>query len=227
MDSLPADALHSVLEKLDPAGLLAATSTCRRLHTAAAQDSVLWRDLCRRRWGGGLNTALWALPLQPAPLAHHICHHQQQQQQQQQQLLHGRPNYKALFLRDNGWAAPRFAVQRYAGSAWSDELAAVHASTADDGTTTVAVSSSRELRILEAGPEASATLRVRRAADVARHSGGEVWSAVAAVSAGQGLVAAGGCGGRLALWRLPEAGGQGPSAHAVQPTAVLPFPDRE
>lgn len=216
MDSLPHDALNHVLEKLGPSDLLAASSTCRHLRAAAAPDSELWHGLCRRRWAGGLNAALWALTAQPSFQGQHS--HQQQQQQQP-----GRPNYKSLFVRDNGWAAPRFAVRQYAGSSWSDEVAAASASTADDGTTTVADSSTRELRVLQAGPEPHAALRVQRAADVARHSGDEIWSAVTALRCGEGLVAAGGCFGTLALWRLPEAGGQGPSALSVQPAAVLPY----
>lgn len=218
METLPADALNAVLAKLDHIDLLAASSACRQMRAAATADSALWRALCTRRWHGTLNTALW--PLRPSAPP--------QQPQQQPQQQQPRADYRAVFASDNGWSAPRLATQRYAGSSWSDELVALHPSTAPDGTTTIVVSSCKELRILEAGPSPEDQVQIRRAANVALRSGRELWSSVAAlpatVAGAEGLVAAGGCHGRLALFRLPEAHGSAPSADVMEPASSLVFP---
>lgn len=93
-DALPLspDALHVICSHLEFADLLSASTACRQLH-AAASAPQLWERLCRRRWAGSLNTSLFRGDARRG----------------------GIPDYRQLFLQNNGWAWPRLAVQRYAG----------------------------------------------------------------------------------------------------------------
>ena len=140
-------------------------------------------------------------------------------------------DHRALFLADNGWApgAP-LGVSQWAGCSWEDELVGVGVAPGQP-CDTIAVSTCRELRLLHlsATGDGGVQLRPLRAA---RHSSAaganaEQWSAVAALSSGGdgGLVAAGGCFGRLALFQLPEHGSGCPAKAAVQPAAALAFPE--
>lgn len=206
MEALPADALHCILASLGYRDLLAASSACRHLRTAAAADSELWRNMCWRRWHrSSLNAPLFTLPRQQLDGDQHL-----------------RPDYRSLFTSGNGWVAPRFALQRYAGSSPRDELLALQPSIGEDGTT-IAVSSRRELRILELGSCPSARLQVLRAANVQQDSGQESWISVASIGS-EGLVAAGGASGCLAAFQLPEAASGAPSPHSVAATATLAAP---
>ncbi|KAL4440486.1 hypothetical protein ABPG75_003487 [Micractinium tetrahymenae] len=206
--SLSPDALHVVLSQLEFPDLLAASATCRQLR-AAASAPQLWERLCRRRWAGSLTTSLF----RGGPKLGNV------------------PDYRQLFLQDNGWAWPQLTVQRYAGVRWADEIVALHPQTAADGSTTVAVSSCRELRLLRLDATPGSPLQVLRAANHSVHSGGrELWSSVTALApaddagGGEGWVAAGGCHGRLALYQLPPSGSTSPTHAALRPAAVLDFP---
>ncbi|PSC71937.1 F-box only 3 isoform X2 [Micractinium conductrix] len=224
--SLPAlqpDALQCILQHLDYSALLAAGSSCRALRDAATAPP-LWRRLCDRRWSDGLNAQLYgsivpqtAQAAQPAapPLSPTAA-------------LAPQTDYRSLFLSDNGWAAPRLAVARYAGVRWADEIVAVAPAAEPDGGTTITVSSCRELRVLHLPADPGGPLRVLRAANTAQNSARELWSSVAALPAGpaggDGWVAAGGCHGRLVLFQLPESSCTSPSQVAVRPAAVIDFP---
>lgn len=119
---------------------------------------------------------------------------------------------------------------RRAGVRWADEIAAIQPRTEADGSTTIAVSSCRELRLLRLDAAPGSRLQVLRAANHSVHSGRELWSSVAALAAadepagGEGWVAAGGCHGRLALFQLPPGGSSSPSHAALRPAAVLDLP---
>lgn len=221
MLTLPQDALERVLGELAWPDLLRASQASAALATATRP---LWRSHCERRWSpGGLNTHLFASPPPPAP-----------------PLGAGAPlppaaalrppsppaDYKALFLRRNGWAPGlELELRRWAGCRWADELVAVQPGAADgaSGTSLVAVSTCRELRVLELGAQPGAQLQTLRAG---MHAGGgpgtELWSAVAALP--DGMVAAGGCHGRLALFRLPAHHAACCSQERVQPAAALALP---
>lgn len=123
------------------------------------------------------------------------------------------------------------SVQRYAGVRWADEIVALQPQTAADGSTTIAVSSCRELRLLQLDAPPGSPLQVLRAANHSVHSDRrELWSSVAALgradepAGGDGWLAAGGCHGRLALFQLPPSGSSSPSRAALRPSAVLDFP---
>ncbi len=117
-----------------------------------------------------------------------------------------------------------------AGVRWADEIAAVEPQTAADGSTTIAVSSCRELRLLRLDAVPGSRLQVLRAANHSVHSGRELWSSVAALAGadepagGEGWLAAGGCHGRLALFQLPCSGSTSPAHAALRPAAVLDSP---
>ena len=226
MDRLSNDALQQVLQHLDWQDLLAAGAACRQLRAAAAADSPLWRRLCQRRWHGPLNT--WFAPQPPQPpssssatsAAAAVAAEAAPTAAAGQQAI----DYRALFLHDNGWAAPDagMAVQQWAGSHWNDEVTAAQPSAAADGSTLVAVSSSRELRLLRLDASPGAQRQVRRAGTHRASSGGEQWSSLAVLLGGGGeLVATGGCRGRVTLWRLPEWHSAAPAQAAAQPAATL------
>lgn len=118
-----------------------------------------------------------------------------------------------------------------AGVRWADEIVALQPQTAADGSTTIAVSSCRELRLLQLDAPPGSPLQVLRAANHSVHSDRrELWSSVAALggadepAGGDGWLAAGGCHGRLALFQLPPSGSSSPSRAALRPSAVLDFP---
>lgn len=201
MDSLDAHVLHAILGRLDWPDLLAAQASCRRLRAAAGP---CWGTQCRRRWHTP-NERLFAAAAggASAPVDH-----------------------RALFLADNGWApgAP-LSIAQWAGCSWEDELVAVQPGPLD----TVAVSSCRELRLLQLSTSNDGRVQLRPLR-AARHrpaagASAEQWTAVATLpSSGEGVMATGGCFGRLALWQLPEWGKGSPAQAAVQPIASLAFP---
>lgn len=220
MDGLGNDALQQVLQHLDWQDLLAAGATCRQLRSAAAADSLLWRRLCLRRWHGPLNTWFPAPPPQlPASSASAPPALQQQH-----------VDYRALFMQDNGWTAPAAGVElkQWAGSSWNDEVVAVQPCGAADGTTLVAVSSSRELRLLRIDASPTAALGPVRAGVHVREGSNLQWGSLAALPGSDGsLVAAGSCHGSVTLWRLPEWRSAAPAQAAAQQLATLAFPGNE
>lgn len=220
MDGLGNDALQQVLQHLDWQDLLAAGATCWQLRSAAAADSPLWRRLCLRRWHGPLNTWFPALPPQlPASSASAPPALQQQH-----------VDYRALFMQDNGWTAPAAGVElkQWAGSSWNDEVVAVQPCGAADGTTLVAVSSSRELRLLRIDASPTAALGPVRAGVHVREGSSLQWGSLAALPGSDGsLVAAGSCHGSITLWRLPEWRSAAPAQAAAQQVATLAFPGNE
>jgi hypothetical protein len=228
METLGRDTFHSVLARLDFLDLIAASSSCRLLRDAADPAGPLWQDLCHRRWGtaGGSGGAALNTSVFPVEQPDSAAIDQGQPQQQ------AGADYKAILLQDNGWADPgALSVQQYAGSAWSDEVVAVQpsCSAAGGGACSIAVSSCRELRILSLEGSPGAQLQVQYAGTHAAHSRGELWSSLApvppeAAGGSAGLVAAGGCRGRLALFRLPPNRSTAPSRLSVQPAAMLTFP---
>lgn len=209
LDTLPRDALEAVLGKLEWRDLLSAVSAC---HTLRDAGQPAWLAQCRRFSPGGLNAHLFP-PSPPAPPGSNSP-----------PPRHRTADFKALFLHDNGWGPGLgLELRRWAGCRWADELVAVQPDEADDGATLVAVSTCRELRVLQLGPEPTAQLQTQRAG---MHGAGgpstELWSSVAALPGG--LVAAGSCHGRLALFCLPEHGSACCSQARVQPTAALALP---
>ncbi len=217
MDGLSNDALQQVLQHLDWQDLMAAGAACRQLRSAATPDSLLWRRLCLRRWHGPLNTWFPAPPPQLPTNSNHSAAAPQQQ----------RINYRALFLQDNGWTAPEagMAQQQWAGSSWNDEVVAVQPSAAADGSTLVAVSSSRELRLLQIDGSPEPKLRPLRAGVHVLRGGHVQWSSLAALPGGDGsLVAAGSCHGSITLWRLPEWRSVAPAQAEAERVATLAAP---
>lgn len=232
MESLSNDALHGVLRHLSPADLLAAGQTCGVLR-GAAKSKELWRQHCTRRWhepnvhlypadpdGSRSNSGSPTVAGSAAAGAASPGAGAPQPQ----------ADWRLLYVEGNGWSPgpghwPDLHVARWAGCSWADELVALQSAAAAvaGSSTTIAISSCRELRLLELGAHPQAQLQTLRAGVHAQGPGSELWSAVAALPGGR--VAAGGCYGRLALFHLPQWRSASPGQALIEPEAALAFPD--
>lgn len=202
LQSLPEDLVsHSILSQLDIVSLLSACSTCRRLRQAS---NSAWASLCRRRWAGPLNTAL----IQQHPLSHSPP---------------GRsaPNWRRVFLTDNGWCCDA----ELPGREWQagEGVVAMAVQNAVAGDPTLAYASVGELHM--ATPAVGAGQAAWQGSIDSRQGG--VPTSLAVVDGGSGLVARGSWRGVIQISQLAEAGAKegskeedSPPLAPVQPVAV-------